>query len=58
MGALDWTRRPKETEEAKPKQHYWQGVGVKPPQARPQNEKEKDEAFFRQWAKQMREGQR
>lgn len=59
MGALNWKRRPTEAEQANPKEkHYWQGGGVKPPQARPQTEREKDEAFYKQWAKQLREGGR
>lgn len=55
MSGLNWTRRPKDTEQANPKEKaYWQGGGVKPLPARPQTEREKDEAFFREWARQMR----
>lgn len=55
MSGLNWKRRPTMEEQANPKEkHYWQGHGAKPPQARPQTEREKDEAFYREWAKQMR----
>jgi hypothetical protein len=55
MSGLNWTKRPKATEQANPtEKKYWQGGGMKPPQARPQTEREKDEAFYRDWAAQMR----
>lgn len=59
MSGFNWKRRPGETEQAEPKQQpYWNGGGVRGPEPRKRSEREKDEAFFRDWAEKMKDGGR